>query len=196
MKKNILLVLIIFAMLLVIAALVINGLGLLDPAPAEATPAPDTAVMPVPQETAAAEPTPTFTALDDGSIKAIQNDAVTAMSSCADAYAAADKGEAQNVVLSDEAVASMVSALGAAGYSAVDYYGNCNMQNPEALAAFGEAVSAGNDAQAGYFVVHPGRLVHEEVLIYRSGAASVVTVSMQWDDKTRSGDILLRTVRP
>ena len=31
MKKNILLVLIIFAMLLVIAALVINGLGLLDP---------------------------------------------------------------------------------------------------------------------------------------------------------------------
>ena len=115
MKKNILLVLIIFAMLLVIAALVINGLGLLDPAPAEATPAPDTAVTPVPQETAAAEPTPTFTALDDGSIKAIQNDAVTAMSSCADAYAAADKGEAQNVVLSDEAVASMVSALGAAG---------------------------------------------------------------------------------
>ena len=92
MKKNILLVLIIFAMLLVIAALVINGLGLLDPAPAEATPAPDTAVTPVPQETAAAEPTPTFTALDDGSIKAIQNDAVTAMSSCADAYAAADKG--------------------------------------------------------------------------------------------------------
>ena len=178
MKKNILLVLIIFAMLLVIAALVINGLGLLDPAPAEATPAPDTAVTPVPQETAAAEPTPTFTALDDGSIKAIQNDAVTAMSSCADAYAAADKGEAQNVVLSDEAVASMVSALGAAGYSAVDYYGNCNMQNPEALAAFGEAVSAGNDAQAGYFVVHPDGLVHEEVLIYRSGAASVVTVSM------------------
>ena len=173
MKKNILLVLIIFAMLLVIAALVINGLGLLDPAPAEATPAPDTAVTPVPQETAAAEPTPTFTALDDGSIKAIQNDAVTAMSSCADAYAAADKGEAQNVVLSDEAVASMVSALGAAGYSAVDYYGNCNMQNPEALAAFGEAVSAGNDAQAGYFVVHPDGLVHEEVLIYRSGAASV-----------------------
>ena len=54
MKKNILLVLIIFAMLLVIAALVINGLGLLDPAPAEATPAPDTAVTPVPQETAAA----------------------------------------------------------------------------------------------------------------------------------------------
>ena len=50
-------------MLLVIAALVINGLGLLDPAPAEATPAPDTAVTPVPQETAAAEPTPTFTAL-------------------------------------------------------------------------------------------------------------------------------------
>ena len=93
MKKNILLILIIFAMLLVIAALVINGLGLLDPAPAEATPAPDTAVTPVPQETAAAEPTPTFTALDDGSIKAIQNDAVTAMSSCADAYAAADKGE-------------------------------------------------------------------------------------------------------
>ena len=71
MKKNILLVLIIFAMLLVIAALVINGLGLLDPAPAEATPAPDTAVTPVPQETAAAEPTPAFTALDDGSIKAI-----------------------------------------------------------------------------------------------------------------------------
>ena len=69
----------------------------------------------------------------------------------------------------------MVSALGAAGYSAVDYYGNCNMQNPEALAAFGEAVSAGNDAQAGYFVVHPDGLVHEEVLIYRSGAASVVT---------------------
>ena len=87
-------------------------------------------------------------------------------------------------MLSDEAVASMVSALGAAGYSAVDYYGNCNMQNPEALAAFGEAVSAGNDAQAGYFVVHPDGLVHEEVLIYRSGAASVVTVSMQWDDKT------------
>lgn len=200
MKKNILLVLIIFAMLLVIAALVINGLGLLDPAPAEATPAPDTAVTPVPQETAAAEPTPAFTALDDGSIKAIQNDAVTAMRSCADVYAAADKGEAQNVVLSDETVASMVSALGAAGYSAVDYYGNCNMQNPEALAAFGEAVSAGNDAQAGYFVVHPDGLVHEELLICSGGTASVVTVSMQWDDKMNpeiysSGQYGLESIR-
>ncbi len=200
MKKNILLVLIIFAMLLVIAALVINGLGLLDPAPVEATPAPDTAVTPVPQETAAAEPTPAFTALDDGSIKAIQNDAVTAMRSCADVYAAADKGEAQNVVLSDETVASMVSALGAAGYSAVDYYGNCNMQNPEALAAFGEAVSAGNDAQAGYFVVHPDGLVHEELLICSGGTASVVTVSMQWDDKMNpeiysSGQYGLESIR-
>ena len=64
MKKNILLVLIIFAMLLVIAALVINGLGLLDPAPAEATPAPDTAVTPVPQETAAAEPDVLFVAVE------------------------------------------------------------------------------------------------------------------------------------
>ncbi len=171
-------------MLLVIAALVINGLGLLDPAPAEATPAPDTAVTPVPQETAAAEPTPTFTALDDGEHQGDTERRRHGDEQLRGCYAAADKGEAQNVVLSDEAVASMVSALGAAGYSAVDY-GNCNMQNPEALAAFGEAVSAGNDAQAGYFVVHPDGLVHEEVLIYRSGAASVVTVSMQWDDKTR-----------
>lgn len=198
MKKNILLILIIFALLLVITALVINSLGILEPAPAESA-APSAPVSTAPPE-ASPEPTPGFTALDDGSLKTIREDALRAMESCREAYLAADKGTAQNVVLSDAAVSSMVTALGEAGYSAIDYYGNCSMQNPEALAAFGEAISAGNDAQAGYFVVHPDGLVHEELLIYQSGRASLVTVSMQWDKKNRpevysSGQSGLESIR-
>ncbi len=183
MKKNILLILIIFALLLVIAAIVINSLGVLDPAPVE-TAAPTPSVTSDIPAAEMPEPTQSFTSLDDAALKSIQNDALTAMASCRDAYISADKGEAMNIVLSDDAVASMVSALGAAGYSAIDYYGNCSIQNPEALAAFGDAVNAGLDAQAGYFVVHPDGLVHEELLVYQGGTASVVTVSMQWDRDT------------
>ena len=180
MKKNILLILIIFSLLLVIAALVINSLGILDPSPAE-TAAPSAPAATAAPAAATPEPAPSFTALDDASLKAIRDNAVAAMGSCRDIYISADKGAAQNVVLSNDTVASMVSALGAAGYSAIDYYGNCSMQNPETLAAFGDAINAGSDAQAGYFVVHPDGLVHEEILIYQGGTASLVTVSMQWD---------------
>lgn len=199
MKKNILLILIIFALLLVIAAIVINSLGILDPAPVE-TAAPTPSVTSDIPAAEVPEPTQSFASLDDGALKTIRDDAAAAMLSCRDAYLAADKGEAQNVVLSDDAVASMVSALGAAGYAAVDYYGNLSMQNPDALAAFGEAISAGLDAQAGYFVVHPDGLVHEELLIYQGGAASVVTVSMQWDGDTQpevysSGQYGLESIR-
>ena len=199
MKKNLLLILIIFALLLVIAALVINSLDLGSPAPAE-TEAPSAEVTPAVPAEATPEPTQSFTSLDDGALRTIRDDAAAAMLSCRDAYLAADKGGAQNVVLSDDAVASMVSALGAAGYAAVDYYGNLSMQNPDALAAFGEAISAGLDAQAGYFVVHPDGLVHEELLIYQGGTASVVTVSMQWDGDTQpevysSGQYGLESIR-
>lgn len=118
------------------------------------------------------------------------------MSSCADAYAAADKGEAQNVVLSDEAVASMCrrSARRATPLLITTATAICRIPRRSPLSARPSAPETTRRPDISSSI--RDGLVHEEVLIYRSGAASVVTVSMQWDDKTRSGDILLRTVRP
>ena len=109
-----------------------------------------------------------------------------AMNCYKDIYLDADKGSASNVVLSDTTVAQIVSALGANGYSAIDYFCQVNMQNAQALIDFGNAVNAGMDAEACYYVVHSDGSLHANNLSYKNGVASVVTVSAEWDGKKPS----------
>ena len=140
----------------------------------------------------AAEPSPEQSAeptaiplepISDAKLREYKDNALAAMESTREVYQAADKGSSSNVVLSEETVAQMLNALGAAGYTAVDYFGNLNVQNAQPLIDFGNAVNAGVEGEACYYVVHSDGTLHANNLAYKNTVASVTTVSVDWDDK-------------
>ena len=132
-----------------------------------------------------ATPVP-LTPLSNAQLNQYQSAAQQAMRCYKDIYLGADKGSASNVVLSDGTVAQIVGALGANGYSAIDYFCNLNMQNAQTLIDFGNMVNAGMDAEACYYVVHSDGSLHANNLSYKDGVASVVTVSAEWDGEKPS----------
>ena len=85
----------------------------------------------------------TVNEVPDKVLNALKKEAETAMLSTRDTYDSLDKGTALNVVLSQDAVAQIVYTLAENGYSAIDYFGNMDMQNPQPLIDFGNAVNAG-----------------------------------------------------
>lgn len=119
--------------------------------------------------------------MSDAQLNQYKTAAQQAMNCYKELYLTADKGSASNVVLSSETVAQIVGALGANGYSAIDYFCDLNMQNAQALVDFGNTVNAGMDAEACYYVVHSDGSLHANNLSYQNGVASVVTVSAEWD---------------
>ena len=121
--------------------------------------------------------------ISNAQLNQIKSEAEAAMACCKDVYMAADKGTASNAVLSDSSVAELVYALGSNGYSAIDLFGNVNMQNAQRLIDFGNNVNAGVDAETVYYVVHNDGSVHANNLIFKNGIATSVTVSVEWDDK-------------
>lgn len=138
----------------------------------------------VPDQTGSAQAEATAIPLEPVShaqLNQYKTDAQQAMNCYKAIYLEADKGGASNVVLSDGAVAQIVAALGANGYSAIDYFCALNMQNAQALIDFGNTVNAGADAEACYYVVHSDGSLHANNLSYKDGVASVVTVSAEWD---------------
>lgn len=122
-----------------------------------------------------------LTPVSNAQLNQYKTDAQQAMNCYKDIYLEADKGGASNVVLSAGTVARIVGALGANGYSAIDYFCDLNMQNAQALIDFGNTVNAGGDAEACYYVVHSDGSLHANNLSYKDGVASVVTVSAEWD---------------
>ncbi|MEI3085053.1 MAG: DUF6070 family protein [Oscillospiraceae bacterium] len=102
----------------------------------------------------------------DKVMNALKKEAETAMLSTRDTYDSLDKGTALNVVLSQDSVAQIVYTLAENGYSAIDYFGNMDMQNPQPLIDFGNAVNAGQDAEAAYYVVHTDGSIHANNLVY------------------------------
>ena len=142
------------------------------------------AAQPAADQADAAQPETTaipLTPVSDAQLKQYKSAAQQAMNCYKDIYLEADKGNASNVVLSQSTVAQIVGALGANGYSAIDYFCDLNMQNAQALIDFGNTVNAGADAEACYYVVHSDGSLHANNLSYKDGIASVVTVSLEWD---------------
>lgn len=140
--------------------------------------------QPAADQADAAQPEATaipLTPVSDAQLKQYKSAAQQAMNCYKDIYLEADKGNASNVVLSQSTVAQIVGALGANGYSAIDYFCDLNMQNAQALIDFGNTVNAGADAEACYYVVHSDGSLHANNLSYKDGIASVVTVSLEWD---------------
>jgi len=140
----------------------------------------DPASMEAPEKT----PVPLLE-VSNAQLNQMKKAAESAMDCCRDVYMAADKGSASNIVLSDSTVAELVYALGSGGYSAIDLFGNVNMQNPQPLIDFGNKVNAGADAEAVYYVVHNDGSVHANNLIFQNGLAASVTVSVEWDENGR-----------
>ena len=136
------------------------------------------------ESTPAPVPTKEYNTVDsvsDSVMNPLKRDAEKAMECTRETYASLDKGTAVNVVLSNSSVAQLVYTLGENGYSAIDYFGNVDMQNPQNLIDFGNAVNAGQDAQAAYYVVHPDGRMHANILSYKDGEGSVITISEEWD---------------
>lgn len=123
--------------------------------------------------------------VSNAKLKEYQENAEAAMETVREIFLDADKGTASNVVLLDDTVAQMISTLGANGYTAVDYFGNMNVQNAQPLIDFGNAVNAGIDGEACYYVVHNDSTLHANNLLYKNGVASVTTVSVEWDENNR-----------
>ena len=149
-----------------------------------ATPEPATATeAAVPSPDQASEPTAIpLEPVSNAKMKEYEENAVAAMEVLRELYLTADKGTASNVVLSDATVAEMVSALGQNGYTAVDFYGNLNVQNAQPLIDFGSGVKAGIEGEACYYVLHSDSTLHANNLAYKDGIASVTTVSVEWDE--------------
>ncbi len=136
-----------------------------------------------PLEEESAEPTAiALEPVSNAKMKEYKENALAAMEVLRELYLAADKGTASNVVLSDATVAEMVVTLGQSGYTAVDFYGNLNVQNAQPLIEFGNGVKTGTEGEACYYVLHSDSTLHANNLSYKEGVASVVTVSVEWDE--------------
>ena len=179
--------LIVFLICVALSAALVTWLTSLDKDEAGQKPVSETPAAEASPAAASPEASPETTAIpleavSDAKLKEYKSNAQAAMNSIKDVYLAADKGSSSNVVLSSESVAQIVSALGSNGYTAVDYFGNLNVQNAQPLIDFGNGVNAGVEGEACYYVVHTDGTLHANNLCYKNGVASVVTVSVEWDE--------------
>ena len=157
--------LIVFLICVALSAALVTWLTRLDKDESGQNPVSETPAAEASPAAASPEASPETTAIpleavSDAKLKEYKANAQAAMDSIKDVYLAADKGSSSNVVLSSESVSQIVSALGANGYTAVDYFGNLNVQNAQPLIDFGNAVNAGVEGEACYYVVHTDGTLH------------------------------------
>ena len=186
MKKN---EVILLSVLLLVLMLGMLGIGLFGKGKTQTESAPVSTSAVTDENAAEATPVPTaekeydtVNDVPDKVMNALKKEAETAMLCTRDTYGSIDKGTTLNVVLSQDDVAQIVYALAENGYSAIDYFGNMDMQNPQQLIDFGNAVNARQDAEAVYYVVHTDGSIHANNLAYNNGVGSVITISVEWSD--------------
>ena len=186
MKKN---EVVLLSVLLLILMLGMLGIGLFGKGKKQTESAPVSTPAVTGENAAEATPAPmpekeydTVDEVPDKVMNALKKEAETAMLSTRDTYDSLDKGTTLNVVLSQDSVAQIVYTLAENGYSAIDYFENMDMQNPQPLIDFGNAVNAGQDAEAAYYVVHTDGSIHANNLAYNNGVGSVITISVEWRD--------------
>lgn len=182
--------LLVFVVFLALCAALATWLVSLDGDPEKETPAvetPQADIEPV-EESPLQSLEPTSIPLEpvsDSKMREYTDAAQSAMETLRDIFVSADKGTASNVVLSNDTMAQMLKALGDAGYTAVDYFCSMNVENPQPLIDFGNNVNYGIEGEACYYVLHSDGGLHANNLSYKNGLASLVTVSVEWDENTQ-----------
>ena len=123
----------------------------------------------------------------DATLVAEVKDTVNAAAdACRDIFADADKGEGINVDLSNETVAKMVEAIGAAGIPAIDSNGRCNMAAYEIMDDFGRSIYVSSALIRGtYVTVYPDGHLSAFCLIRESGTWYLIGISGDWETGNR-----------
>lgn len=119
----------------------------------------------------------------NGVLAKLKEDLGKAADACREAYISAYKGEAVNVSLSDEGMASMLNAIGEAGYSACDSLGEFDMRAYSAMDSFGRRISTEEGNISGtYFVVYRDGHLSGFTLARESGVWHIYSASAAWND--------------
>ncbi len=119
----------------------------------------------------------------DAFMALLQARLTTACDACRSVYLAADKGSALNVTLSAASIASMISAIGDAGYPAQDSKGVFNMQCHGVLDRFGnDAAYKKDDVTGSYFIVYPDGHISAFMLSRENGTWHLYSTSAAWNE--------------
>ena len=106
----------------------------------------------------------------DPNIERLKARLLTVCDAAREAYMAADKGSTMNVTLSVANLASMLQAIGNAGYPAQDSNGLLNMQACTNLDIFARMADETNaDVEGSYFIVYPDGHISGFMLVRESG---------------------------
>ncbi len=120
---------------------------------------------------------------DDVLMTQLQVKLTTACTACQQIYMEADKGETLNVTLSGTAIASMLQAVGDAGYAVQDSNGDYNMQCYAELDSFGRtAAYSGDDVMGTYMIIYPDGHLSAFLLSRESGRWHLYSTSAAWNE--------------
>ena len=123
-----------------------------------------------------------ISAADSVKLQKLRENLTNAASACKEIYMNADKGSSFDVTLSDADVASMISALGQVGYSAVDYNGEFNMSAYEQMDDFCGNIILNVNCSGTYYVVYPDGHLSLFNLYRESGTWHLISMSLAWND--------------
>ena len=112
-------------------------------------------------------------------ISALERDFENAVNACHDIYESADKGQGINVTLSSATIAELITAVGNAGYPAIDSNNDFNMQCHDAMHQFGLSVRTDTDTQGTYFVIYSDGHMSAFQLYRQSGKWHLLAMSSE-----------------
>ena len=119
----------------------------------------------------------------DPAIERLKARLLTVCDASREAYLAADKGSTMNVTLSTANLASMLQAIGNAGYAVQDSKGTLNMQCCTNLDIFGRMADETNaDLEGSYFIVYPDGHISGFMLVREGGRWHLYSSSAAWNE--------------
>lgn len=110
----------------------------------------------------------------------VANELMTVAEGCKDIYTQADKGTAINVVLSESTVREMVYRIGQMGYPAVDAFGKMDMQCPEPIIQFGNAIPGPDNIGVAYYTVYNDGQISVYYIGREKGMWYLISMSAEW----------------
>lgn len=118
--------------------------------------------------------------VSDSERKQVANELLAVAEGCRDIYEQADKGTAINVVLSDSDVRAMVTRIGQMGYPAVDAFGKMDMQCPDPIVQFGNAIPGPNNIGVSYYTVYNDGQISVYHIGRDRGMWYLISMSVEW----------------
>ena len=120
---------------------------------------------------------------ESGLIDALKVKLDSACSACRGVYLSADKGDTLNITVSASDIASMIEAVGTAGYPCVDSNGEFNMQRYDILNDFGtRAMQGRDDISETYFIVYPDGHLSGFMLSRENSIWHLYSASSAWNE--------------